>query len=1835
MKPVLFIRISYLIIMIMKTFFISLILAIAISPKSAWAQKTYSTLWKQVTEAGNKDLPKTQLQLLSQIMDKARQEQAYGQMMKAEVMAMKCHYEISADSLKPAVDRLEAKMAATDDEVARAVMAAVLAKTYSSYGNTLSKEWQQTARLFAKEAMKSPEILAKTKADDYKPLVVEGYNASVFAEDLLSVVGYETGEFAAMSRYYEMAGNRRAACITALMALKADRSRTDKYGVYTINKSPYIYSLDSLVNVYKDIDVAGEAAVERYYAMDFCKDCKPEKKIKYIHFILENWPGWQRAGEMRNEEKQLTRPSLCAKMTQTTVRPGVPVKITLENVRNLKNVTASIYTTNLAGNDDVHVYDAKTFKKFKQNIKNPQMPLTETRQLPYRPNYEQYDDTLTIQGLPCGVYLVELISQPTTETAYLAIHVSDVTLLKQALPGNKVRYAVVNSTTGMPLANASIELKEGKDVKTLRCNKNGEVVYKYEKRVPTIEYAYTNDDKAAPRWTLPSYFYNEKDNGKGTTIKVFTDRAIYRPGQTVHMSAVCFRKDDWITSVADENRKVTARLLDANRKTVAEKSLEADKYGTVTTDFILPEGVMSGAFTVKVEEASTIIKVEEYKRPSFKVEIPKVNSPYHNGDTLYVEGRAMSYAGVPVQGARVVYRVERKAALWWRASDHGASEELLTEETITDGEGRFEVELPLVLPEEALATRRFYNFQVTADVTDISGETRVGTMTLPLGSRTTAISCNLGDKVLADSLKSVIVYLKNSAGIDVSTDVRMRVDNGVWLNGRTMLPIALPERLASGEHTLFAICDSDTLEQKFVAFGLDDKVPCVKTDDWFYCSSEKFTEGGDVVLQAGASGNTHIFYTVFAEDNVVEQGYVDKKNELINRRLKYKKEFGKGITVTLAWVKDGKCYKHTARISRPTPDKRLKLKWTTFRDRLLPGQKEQWKLTVTRPDGKPADARLMATMYDKSLDDLHQHQWTLNVSQWLPLPQSTWNSSLANRYMTRFMQQKFNSFTFHNFGFSSFDESLFERLMRPMVRGLSKEKLYMSSAKAMNGVAAKVMDTMAVEEMVAATEMDNNKAEKKETGYDNSTPQEENIRENMNETAFFMPMLTTDENGSVSLSFTLPETLTSWRMMGLANTTDMMTGYIEGETVAQKEVMVQPNLPRFLRTGDLTQFTAKIFNTGNQDIQGTVRMDIIDPETEKTLATLSKPFSVAVNKTTVAAFDYKADGSHTLLVVKIVANGNTFSDGEQHYIAVLPDKERVTVTKTFTQNKPGSVSVDLTKMFAVKDETSRLTIEHTNNPAWLMVQALPTMAQPHTNNAVDLATSLYANTIARHIAQKNPEAVKTFRLWKEERAGEGTLAANLEKNMKLKDVLTSETPWVGDAETETEQKHALAMLFDNNAMEARLNAAADKLRKLQNTDGSWSWWQGMKGNAWMTQGITTILARMKTATGDNTHDTMLNNALNYLDTEMTTMVENMKREEKKGNQQTFPGSSALEYLYTNAILDRTPKAQAKAASDYLTALLKKESKTMSMFAKALAAIVLQHNGDTKTAKTYVKSIEEHTVATAADGRYFDSYRAVTTWRDYTIPTQTAAIETIIRCGDKGVKEKSIIDEMRRWLLQQKRTQAWDTPVNSVDAINAFLLDNKTALSASGQTDVSIDNRKVELPKATAGMGYQKAVMAYEGEKKLTFTTSSDHTSWGNVYAQFMQKTDKIAASGEGLKVKREMVMPKEGLKVGDRVKVRITVIAERNMDFVEIVDRRASCMEPITQLSGYRNGYYCMPKDNATYYFFDRMAKGEHVIETEYFIDRNGTYCSGSCTAQCAYAPEFKASNGGTTLIVK
>ena len=631
-------------------------------------------------------------------------------------------------------------------------------------------------------------------------------------------------------------------------------------------------------------------------------------------------------------------------------------------------------------------------------------------------------------------------------------------------------------------------------------------------------------------------------------------------------------------------------------------------------------------------------------------------------------------------------------------------------------------------------------------------------------------------------------------------------------------------------------------------------------------------------------------------------------------------------------------------------------------------------------------------------------------------------------------------------------------------------------------------------------------------------------------------------------------------------------------------------------------------------------------------------------ETTTATFEYTPDGALPLLICRITASGRTFSDGEQHYLPVLPDRERVTVTVPFTQNGPGVKTVSLSDIFAVRDNTARLTVEYTNNPAWMMVQALPQLVTPRDNNAIDQATALYANAIAADIIKSNPNMKGVFERWQMERGTETSLMSSLEKNASLKDIVLAETPWVAEAGREAEQKQALAGLFNTSMVQQRLTTAADKLKQLQRQDGSWSWCPGMDGSLYITVEVAEMLVRLNAITGQQiVTDAMLDKAFGYMDRQMVKEVDEMKKAERKGVKPAFPGTTALTYLYLCAIDSRSHTASARTAADYLIALLKKDITGQTIYDKALTAIILARHGETQKSREYVQSLKEYTVYKEDMGRYYDTPRAAYSWCDYRIPTEVAAIEAIMTVTPE---DAVTVDEMRRWLLQQKRTQTWTTPVNSVNAIYAFLAGNRKVLEVQEQTALAIDGKALDLPQATAAMGYVKTVVDRPEGRTFTAAKTSEGTSWGALYAQFMQKTSDIEASGSEIGVKREMflrradgsVVPltaKVQPAVGDRVMVRITVKAARDLDFVQIIDRRAACMEPVEQLSGYRNGAYISPKDNATTYSFDRMAKGKHVIETDYHIDRAGTYDTGTCSAGCAYAPEFRATAKSATLTVK
>lgn len=1846
------------------------LVAVLLLPLTVAAQ-TYTALWTQEQAAEKKDLPKTQLDVLRKIAAKAAGEKAYGQLMKAELKTMSVETMVSPDSLMPALRRLETRERTEVDGVAKAVYAAVLYRIYTDNARRIGEGSDTVAARYRRLAMAVPEKLAAAKGTDYEPLVERGYNASVFGGDMLSVVGYEVEDFMTMYHWYKAAGMRPAACMSALEALRHYRPTGGK----SLNKSEYINSLDSIIHVYEDLDIVCEAAIERYDYMQECPDVTAEDKVAFIRRALDKWGRWQRANYLRNAERGLTASQFAAHIGKRKVMPGESQIVRLNDLRDITSLTMNVYRAAVGGDYKGSPQSTNDYRRLKPLL--TAMPdRRQVRTYVSRPDWQTFEDSLTLGQLPVGVYMLEFQTVPATTTERRMYYVSDVYCMANPLPGDSMRYVVVSATTGQPLPGAKVRVKgvgrrQAEAAVTLTCDANGEAVCKLSNAGYGREiYAYTDKDKAAPAWTgYGNYNYNDRRNSREST-GVFTDRRIYRPGQTVHVAAVVYEPVGAVDHKAMTEKKVKAVLRDANYKIVEERELTTDQYGTCSTDFTLPVGVLNGVFTVQVNGSSASVRVEEYKRPTFRVEFPEVNEKYKNGDTLMVKARATTYAGMPVQGAAVRYTVKRNTSLWWRNSSiynkvssyyPGSGETIFSGTAVTGADGAFTVDVPVVLPDDAEVNRRlplFYDFVVEADVTDAGGETRSGSMSIPLGSRTTVFASDMPGQILADSLKTLTFTLRNAAGINVDADVRFRIgDGGDWKTVRTGSAYAFDGRLASGKHRLVAICETDTLEKDFVVFGLDDTVPPTDTRDWFYVSDESFpADDRPVTVQVGSSDkDVHVVYTIVSGNTVVESGRTDISKALINRKFTYKEAYGNGLKMVFAWVKNGKLYTHDVTLRRPVPDKKLKMKWTTFRDRLTPGQKEEWRLTVVKPDGTPADAQLMATLYDKSLDQIARHDWHFSPSVWFNLP-SMWILSPDSYTVSMSGTASWKSLSWKAFAPSRFDHSLFPdsyygngMLLRSTnqvmhIRGgmLKRDSKVLAETESAADESYVVGYAPAAAKMKSASDMTGDAAPTEEKAVEDGDGgaiggQEVQMRENLEETAFFYPALIADKDGSVSLSFTLPGSLTTWRFIGMAHTADMMSGIIGGEAVAAKEVMVQPNVPRFVRVGDKAQIQARIFNTGTAVARGKARMSLADPETGREVYSRSSDFNVSPDSTAVVTFSYTPDGANSLLVCRITAAGKTFSDGEQHYLPVLPDAEQVTVTVPFTQNEPGVKSVDISKMFPAKSHDGRLTVEYTNNPAWMMVQALPSMGTPRDDNAVDQATALYANTIAGSIVSANPAVKTTFDRWRMERGEETSLMSSLEKNASLKDIVLAETPWVADAGRETEQKQRLADFFNESMTANRRSTAVDKLAKLQRPDGSWSWCPGMDGSLYMTVDIAQMLVRLNAMTGTQ-QDTknMLTSAIGYMDKEIVKEVAEMKKAERKGVKPSFPGVTTLQYLYLRAVDGRGKSSAVQSACNYLIALLKKDIAGQTMYEKALTAIILAKHGETQKSREYVRSLKEYTVYTEEMGRYYDTRRASYSWRDYRIPTEVAAIEAIATVTPE---DRQTVDEMRRWLLQQKRTQAWDTPVNSVDAVYAFLFDNTKELSAREQTVLAIDGRKLTLSEATAGLGYVKTVVDAPKGKTFTATKTSEGTSWGAVYAQFMQKTADVKASGSGISVKREVIVKSrktaKKLSVGDRIVVRITVEAKRDLDFVQIADRRAASMEPVGQLSGYRNGIYCSPKDNATYYYMDRMAKGKHVIETEYYIDRAGTYETGTCTAGCAYAPEYRATVKSETITVE
>lgn len=1803
-------------------------LLIALFATMQVAAQTYDNLWKQAEINAQKDQPKSEIAVMKKIIAKASAAKDYGQLLAAEIRQMTLWKEISADSLTPNVKRMEAEVLKVNDPALKAVRYAVLGKVYRDMNEKKSQE-------FFKKALGQPELLARHTSAEYVPLTLKGVDGSSFNNDLLHLIGFEADSkeaYLQLYTYYNKVGNRGAACLCAYKLI--EKYRQDD--VREVKKSKYLQTIDSLIQIYQDIPEAGELAVEHFRFMEGATDAKPQDKLNYINYALSRWGEWSRMNELRNAQKRLTEPMFRVKDMPQVLRPGEKVWVQLD-VRNLQNLKISISRLNITADNDYNAQDEATYKMLlKKTTKLHQKDFS--RDYYGRPDYETVKDSIEIGGnLPLGAYLMEVTSDNTGIAPQRELfYVSNLAVMIQQLPDDKHRYVVVNATDGQPVPGAKIMLYDRDyDVKTgkwkrlvharLTTDENGEA---YFKNVDGNVLISTSNDKFTPAkdiYLSRTRYYEQKDDK--IKHQLFTDRSIYRPGQTVHASAISYIvKKGLDASVPGKSMELNFILRDANGKQVAEQKATTDEYGTASVDFELPKEGQTGLYSISVNGTATkYVRVEEYKRPNFEITFPKVNEKYNWGDTVVVKATAKTYAGIPVQGAKVEYQVTRRNQLWWWGAG-SAGQLVKTDSCVTREDGTFDVEIPLEASlsgkdeadmSEFMRIARFFNFEVSAIVTDISGESHEGVMSLPLGTKPTILTVNLPKRIETDSLKTVTFAYRNASGMPISSRLKYRIDKGEWKDAEANAPVSIKEYASSsassslvwksGVHQLEAICGQDTLQQKFTLFSMKDTHPVEPTTEWYYQTAKTFPrDGKPVYIQVGSSENgAHIVYSIIAGNKLLEKGAWELGDSIVTLPFTYKEEYASGIVLNYSFVKQGKCYTRMMSIARPLPEKKLNIAWKTFRNRLTPGQKEEWTLKITTPDGKPAKAQLMSVLYDKSLDQIAPHSWkmSLGFSQWLP--SCYWTSNLwyytmdlLGVYPTKYFDQKqldvdkFDGKFFSYYAYMQAVElSKLERssggtvesvriqkdeVVREEAKGIWIRSSKMTRVGAAAPSANKVFDV--VEEMPQFAGGSGSDARQ--------FLDKVQVRENMNETAFFYPALESDNNGNVAIRFTLPESVTTWKFMGLAHDKEMRNGLLVDEAVAQKTVMVQPNMPRFLREGDKSTIVVKLFNTSDKKVSGNARMQILAPETNKVVWQKTQNYSIDAEGSATISFDVQGL-KEGVYINKVVAAGDGYSDGEQHYLPVLSNRELVVNTLPITLHQKGEQNFDLSKLFLNKEgkqakgaEEAKVTIEYTNNPSWLMVKALPAISNPDEEDAISLMSAIYANTITNHV-----------------------------------------------------QKH---LSLENLTQESiRLQNQVEKLKKLQNPNGSFSWWKGMKGSRYMTTSVAEMMVRLNAIAGvQKSTARMLTSAIDYLSWQTAQEVREMKKQEEK-KQKVNPSEQALHYLYILSVDGRKMKQNLEQDKAYLLDKMSKMTGDFSIYGKARAAVVLARNSQQNAAYRekageYLQSVNEYAVYREEMGRYYDTRKALYSWRNYKIPTQVSVIEAMQMLKPN---DKQTIEELQRWLLMSKRTQVWDTPVNTVDAVYAFMKGNESNWSRKAENAVlKLDGKLLPMPQDSTTLGYVKTERPGKASK-LSIDKKSDYTSWGAVYAEFKQPISEIGSMESGIKVRR-VIVPAESeskgnAQVGEKVKVTLIITADRDYDFVQITDKRAACLEPVNQLSGYQwsIGCYVSPRDHATNFYFDRLSKGKHIVEMEYYVDRKGDYQSGTCIAECTYSPEF----GGRT----
>jgi hypothetical protein len=1738
----------------------------------------------------------------------------------------------------------------------------------------------------------------------------------------------------------------------ALLYADMERLKFIKDNTQLANSDPlYLAALNNLINQYSNDEAVVEVLTSKAnYYFEKQYDNKLYKRIAYdiCEDGIKRFPKYKRIDLLKNIQRNIHQ-QVVNVVSGMLAKPASLLTLKIKST-NVCELTLKVYCVNATA------YEYSVFSHKHQYPKAlfPDKTLVETKHIDIKDdeNFEEVETRYDYKTLGYGIYeytLEQKGKNKPDEVAKGSFTVTDFSLISRANNPELGNLYVLDRVSGQPQAAVKATLYEArwtgsgyemKKVDELNSDKNGLCTFSrasnYERRSFILERGkdcyYSSDFHTI-------YNSNNENNDETIQFSIFTDRSLYRPGQIVYFKGIGYYSNWQKQYVAlgetyipkqkptdihlpqlQKTFSYDVDLYDANNQKISTEHITSNEFGSFAGKFVLPEGGLNGTYRIQVGEYSQFIQVEEYKRPTFEINIAKPKAEVSFGSKVVIEGNAKAYAGYAVGNADVKFRVVRRPHryCWWFQSPEV---EIINGTTKSNQDGSFDITfIPQKQKDDVIPyLGQIYTYTVYADVTDTKGETQKGEQSVSVGDNSLLIITEIPEKlnkakktfiavstetINDEKVNSVVKYslyklaetTVYDENIEEGKDLKImeQVLSGNLNTKDQKLELDLSSFVSGRYKLLLSTLDTHgkevKLEKIVILYGDDDKRPPVNSYVWLLTPKTNCAVDEIAKIKFGTSTlNAAVLYEVMQGNKVLESRWIAFSNEIRTFEIPFLESYGAGITVMFTFMKDEQLFTRSVQITRRVEEKKLTPTLSVFRNKLLPGEKAQWTISIPESAKSKKATELLVEMYDASLDAIRPHSWNFNPTyrdilynspQWITaVNQSSMDNAFSNEANSDVYQFQLDKLYW--FGLSLGDGN-YVGGFGPMSfrrKGLfRKGASLMSIARVVGSDDVNGKDIADLKEVVSQVAEDIN-YRVVETGVQKlevSKKAPVQLRTNFNEMAFFYPQLRTDAEGNVKFTFTAPESLTRWNVKMLAHTQDLYFGQGEAQVITQKDLMVQMNLPRFVRRSDKLVLSASVINLTDKAITANVDFELIDPATNQSIPLKNKvcklaskdgnqisPLGVgglllAANETKAVEWELTEFSPYELVICKVVARAGNFSDGEQKYLPVLPDKVLVTESMPLTIRGNQTLTFNFESLLknGSKVDTKNLSVEFSSNPAWYAVQALPTISTPEDDNALDYFTAYYANSLAAFIANSNPKIAATFDRWKKAGGSRDALMSNLEKNKELKNMLLEETPWVLAAKDETEQKRQIALLFDRNMQKNQAQQYLDKLISLQMPSGGFSWFKGMGESRYITQEIVLNLGRLRKIVGEKvlaSYSLPLTSALNYLDLEIAHDFDNLKKYNKDYEKEMSIDNLQLFYLHLRSEYPEIPvQTSAQTAVKFYTAQSEKYWTNLTLYGKAMMAVVANRNGRTQLANDILKSLKENALKTDEFGMYWAKNTAGYFWNERPIGVQSAIIEAFTEIS----KNTADVDELKIWLLKQKQTQCWDSPMATVDAIYALLYQGSDWLANEGSVKIKLGNMLLQPASAETGTGYFKETIPVANIRpemgKVTVEKSDKSIGWGAMYWQYYQDLEKIQGQSGALKITKKLfvekmtstgktMLPIEQAKLvkGDKVITRLVITTDRNLEFVALKDLRASCFEPVNQLSGcdWKEGvcYYQTTKDASTQYFFSYLPKGTYVFEYELWANASGEYTSGIASLQCQYAPEFVSHTGGERVKIQ